>query len=278
MNARTRAALVVAAAVGALAGCSAILGIDSDRHVLSAADAGADSGPGGWWCENSPVPGASPGPLHVSMFIDDVSSATSQNSFAGNPISGALVVACTTLDIMCANPVGSATANDAGIALLTVPSDFSGYYQLTASGFTSAIASRSPQLTDESVTQGMANLALIAAGGGLAGVTVDTNLATAIVSVLDCNESPASDMLIDVGAPGPTEKLVYLADSLPSASATQTDTTGSAIIYNVTPGTLRLTASFASDKRMLRALSTIARVGWVTFVQIRLDQSTRLPL
>jgi hypothetical protein len=121
-------------------------------------------------------------------------------------------------------------------------------------------------------------LALIAAGGGLANVKVDPTLATAIVSVLDCNETPASDMLITAGAPGPSEKLVYLYDSLPSASATHTDTTGSAIIYNVTPGTLALTASFASDNRPLRSVSTLARVGWVTFVQIRLDQATRVPL
>jgi hypothetical protein len=212
------------------------------------------------------------------MFVNDVSSASSQNDFAGTAIPGASVTACDTLDIACANPVGSATSNDAGIALLTVPSGFDGYYQLMASGYTSAIASRSPQLGGEYVVQGMADLALIAAGGGLAGVKSDPNLATAIVSILDCNENPASNMTFEVGAPGPTEKLVYLADSLPSASATQTDSTGSAIIYNASPGTLRLTASFASDNRTLRSISTLARVGWVTFVQIRLDQSTRDPI
>ena len=278
MNARTRGALAIALATGALGACSTVLGIDADRHVASAPDSGSDAGLGGWWCENNPLPDASPGLLKLAMFVNDVSSASVQNSFAGNPIVGASVHACSTLDIACANPIASATSNDAGIALITVPSRFSGYYELMASGFTSAVASRTPQLSDESGQQGMADLALIAAGGGLAGVTADPTLATSIVSVLDCNENPATNMLIEVGAPGPSEKLVYLADSLPSASATQTDATGSAIIYNVPPGTLRLTASFASDHRPLRAISTLARVGWVTFVQIRLDQSTHPPI
>jgi hypothetical protein len=277
MNARARWAVAVVVAGGVAVGCSAVLGIDADRHVVeSAPDSAVDAGV--WWCQNAPIPDASPGPLKVQMFVDDVSSASSQNSFAGNPIPGASIQACTTLDIQCATPVGSATTNDAGIAFIEVPSDFSGYYQLMATGFTSAIASRTPQLSDESVQQGMADLALIAAGGGLAGVKADPTLATAIVSVLDCNENPASNMTITVGAPGPTEKLVYLADSLPSASATQTDATGSAIIYNATPGTLRLTASFAAGNKLLRSVSTLARVGWVTFVQIRLDQSFRVPI
>jgi hypothetical protein len=275
MSLRAGSAFVVVTGVamaGVAGGCAAVLGIDSDRHVVaSAPDAG------GWWCANDPVPDAAPGPFKVAMFVNDVSSASSANSFAGNPIVGAAVVACTTLDIACSTPIASATSNDAGIALITVPSSFSGYYQLTAAGFTSAIASRTPQLGDESVQQGMADLALIAAGGGLAGVTIKPNLATAIVSVLDCNEAPASNMLIQVDGPTAGEQLVYLADSLPSASATETDSTGSAIIYNVPAGTLRLTASFA-DQQPLRSISTLARVGWVTFVQIRLDQSMRVPL
>jgi hypothetical protein len=281
----TIVAVLAAGAVGGTGACSAVLGIDSDRHVVSVAtDAALDTGApdlqdaGGWWCENDPVPDAAAGPFKVSMFVDDVSSASSQNSFAGNPIPGASVLACSTLDLSCADPVDQASTNDAGIALLTVPSGFSGYYQLTASGFTSAIAARTPQLGDESVQQGMADLQLIAEGGGLAGVTQDPTLATAIVSILDCNETPAAGMVFSVGAPGPKEKLVYLVHSLPSGSATQTDATGSAIIYNASPGTLELTGSFASDGRVVRSMTTLVRVGWVTFVQMRLDQTTREPL
>src|ERR1700691_3470038 len=104
MNARRRSALAVAVAAGVVGGCSAVLGIDSDRQVASAPDSAVDSGLGGWWCENDPIPDAAAGPFKVAMFVNDVSSATSQNSFAGNPIPGALVLACTTLDIACANP------------------------------------------------------------------------------------------------------------------------------------------------------------------------------
>jgi len=283
MRTRTRTTLAITLAAPVGAGCSTVLGIDSNRHLASTADAGEDAGLdaglGGWWCENNPVPDAAAGPIQVELFVNDVSTASSQNSFAGNPVPGASVLVCSTLDLDCSKPIGpSFTSDEAGVALVSVPSGFSGYYELMASGFTSAIASHTPQLGNELLQQGMVDVSLLAAGGGLAGVTADPNLPTAIVSVLDCNESPAPNMVFVIGAPGATEKLVYLANSLPSASATQTDSTGSAIIYNVPPGTLRITASFAADNRTFRSISTLARTGWVTFVQIRLDQSAREPI
>jgi hypothetical protein len=269
---------VSAAAVGvvALGGCSTVLGIQSDRYVV---DAGPDSASAAnFSCENDPAPTPDPGLLSLELYVNDVSSVSSANNFAGNAVPGAIIHACSKLDVTCANPVSSETANDAGIATLSVPSGFDGYCELTADGSTPAIAARTPILRSEYSLQGIANVKLIAAGGQLAGVQSDPTLGIAIVSILDCDLTPAPGMLLEVGAPGANETLVYLDQTLPSASATETDSTGSAIIYNVPPGTLRLTASFASDHTVLRTMTTLARGGWVTFVQMRLDQSRLAPL
>ena len=124
----------------------------------------------------------------------------------------------------------------------------------------------------------MANLTLLSVGGQLAGVTPDPDLGIAIVSVIDCNNLPAANMVVDVGEQGPGEKLIYLDKTLPSASAKSTDSTGSAIIYNVPIGTLTVAAKFADTGRVVRSITTLARIKWATYVQIRLDQATHTAL
>lgn len=288
-------ALGAASAVAALCaavltgGCSTVLGIESDRHVVVkeetdsgsgvVADAGSDSGvPANWACIDQLPPAAATTPVQLKLFVNDVSTAASSNNFAGTPIALADVRACGTLDLVCASPLATATSDDGGIAVLTVPPQFRGYYELSASGYTSSIISRPPQNDSEYSQQGVANLTLISLGGQLAGVTADPNLGLAIVSVIDCNNAPAANMILDVGEQGPGEKIVYLDKSLPSASAKTTDSTGSGLIYNVQPGTLTVTAKFADTGRAVRSISTLARSKWVTYVQIRLDQATHSPV
>ncbi len=285
------AALIAGAAlcVGwTMGGCTTVLGIESDRHVAASdrGDGGAvpvqDSGsnattaPPGWACIDDPAPTPSPNPVQVKFFINDVSTASSTD-FSGKPIPFAALRACGTLDVTCANPLGSTTADDGGTAVITVPSSFRGFYELTAPGYSPGILARPPQIRDEATQQGVADLTLISLGGQLAGVTADPALGIAIVSVIDCELAPAPGMLIDVGDPAPTEKTIYFDKSLPSASAKMTDGTGSAIIFNVPVGTLALTARFADGGRAVRSITTLARSKWVTFVQIRLDQAHAKP-
>ena len=286
-------ALGAASAVAALCaavltgGCSAVLGIESDRHVVVkgetdsgaavVADAGSDSGvPANWACIDQLPTAAATTPVQLKLFVNDVSTAST--NFAGTPIALAEVRACGTLDLVCASPLATATSDDGGIAVLTVPPQFRGYYELSANGYTPSLISRPPQNDSEYSQQGVANLTLIALGGQLAGVTADPNLGLAIVSVIDCDNAPAANMIIDVGEQGPGEKIVYLDKSLPTAAAKATDSTGSALVYNAQPGTLTVTAKFADTGRTVRSISTLARSKWVTYVQIRLDQATHSPV
>jgi hypothetical protein len=85
--------------------------------------------------------------------------------------------------------------------------------------------------------------------------------------------------VIEVGSPVKDEEVVYIENRLPTKSATTTDVqSGSALVFNVPAGTLTLSAYIGQDHRLIRTVSTLARKGWVTFVQIRLDQSTRTPI
>jgi hypothetical protein len=277
--------LVLGASVAA---CDAIMGLDPDRQVRTtgpvsdggAIDAAGEAGPGGpdWACMNDPVPPTPAGSLQLKLLLNDTSTAQSATSFAGTPVAGASVRSCALLDFTCADPISSATTDDAGAALITVPGAFDGYFEIRATNFTPTILSRSPQFASEAAANGLINEQLLALGASLVGVTVDPSLAIALVTALDCGSSPASGVVFTVAAPGPEEKLVYLANNLPSTSATQTDAIGSAIIFNVPVGTITVAAYIAANQRPIRTVSTLTRMGWITFIQPRTDQSRGDPL
>ena len=278
--------------IASAAGCASVLGIDSDRHLATtdsgapppAATADANLGtptpdanlytdlPANWACLNDAVPDAGTGNVQLQLFFNDVANG-------GTPIAGAEVHWCNQLDLTCTNAFDSVTTDDGGIATLTVPVGFDGYYEVRATNYSPSILSRTPQLSSESQPQGTVNIAVLSSGASLVGVQQDPNLAIAIVGAADCTTTPAAGITFQVGAPGATEQVLYLADNYPSKSATKTDSvTGSAIIFNVPPGTFSVTASFASNNEAIRTATTIARQGWITFVQIRPDQASHTPL
>jgi hypothetical protein len=165
------------------------------------------------------------------------------------------------------------TTDDAGLAILSVPGGFLGYYEVNADGYTPAILARSAQLASEAEMQGMANLSLLSAGAGIAGVTQQSDRTIAIISALDCNTNPAAGITFQVGNAAAGQQVVYLSGGLPSQGATATDDSGSALIFNTPPGSISLTA-YLPDGRPIRTVTALVRLNWVTFLQLRPDQST----
>jgi hypothetical protein len=295
-------ALVVGlgSAVALAAGCASVLGIDSDRRLAASDDSGpnavidaggtdaqgadssaagdsAASWPPNYSCLGDAVPAIPSGNVQLQLFLNDVSTAS--NGPNGNPVPGAEIHACNTLDVSCASGFGSQTSDDAGIVTMSVPGGFDGYYEVRATNYTPAVLSRPAQYTSEFQDQGLAQIALIAEGGALAGLTQDPNLTIAVLTAEDCTSEPAANITFTVGTPGSSEQVIYLANNLPSKAATATDSeSGSALIYNVPPGTLTVSASFADTGNPIRTISTIARQGWLTFILIRPDQATRVPI
>jgi hypothetical protein len=271
---------IVAAAFGvaALAACSAILGVESDRYVATT-DGGDDAGGGGpdWSCLGAPTPDAGTGVVTVKFFLNDVTTAQSSGSFAGDAIVDASLQACNKLDFSCGKPLLETSTDDGGIAFAQVPAGFDGYYEVRATDFPPSILKRSPQIASESIMQGLANSSLIALGASFAQVDVDSGLAFVVVTAADCQTNPAPGVTFQVAPLGEKEKLVYLENSLPSPSATETDFTGSAIVYNVPAGTVSLTGTIAATGAPLPTVSAIARDGWATFIQVRIASSHEVP-
>ena len=86
MRARTRALVAVSsalAAVGLLAACSAVLGVQSDRYVVAVdADDGAVSAD--WSCLGVPPTPMATGMVELKMLLNDVSASQTSGNFAGN--------------------------------------------------------------------------------------------------------------------------------------------------------------------------------------------------
>ena len=299
----TRVAIGLAIAIVGIAGCASVLGIDSDRHVVEGppdtgtpvVDAGppdtgppADAGSGldaaaiptNWSCLADPEPTIPTGDLQLDIFFNDVGGNSSSSTTTGTPVPDMLVHYCNKLDINCGNPSTDVLTDDGGVAHLIVPGGFDGYYEgISDAGYTPAILSRTPQISNEYSTQGVANIGLLTAGAGLAGVGQQPDLSIAIVTAADCTTTPAAGISFTVAAQAQGEEVVYLVNNLPTKGATQTDSqSGSALIFNVPPGTLTVSAAFADTGIPIRTVTTLGRQGWVTFIQIRPDQASHSPI
>jgi hypothetical protein len=154
-----------------------------------------------------------------------------------------------------------------------MPSGFDGYYTLMAQNYPPGVLARPALLRSEMIEQGMVNSTLIGVAPSLVGTTQDPNNGIAIISVFDCTSTPASGLTISIGSPTPDERVYYFVNSLPTPSATSTDNTGSAIIFNVPPGSVAATATLPGSTQTLRTMTAITRAGWVSFVNIRPDQA-----
>lgn len=276
---RTRsaaAALIVASCVGAssFVGCSEVLGIDSSRYVVDASDEQADSGPPPWWCIGGPVPPTPDHSVEYEMFVSDVSGMQTSGSFEGTPIAGVQVQACDRLDFSCVKPIDHATTSDGGIALMTLPGGFNGYYTMVANGYVSSLVQRPAQLESESDQNAMVSAGTLSLGEQVVNVNQDPKNAVAIVSLLDCNSVPALGATFELSDPAPGELMVYLQDRIPTRNATSTDVTGSVMFFNVPAGSMTVTAYMPDHRQVGGSMTALTRAGWVTFIQMRPDQAT----
>jgi hypothetical protein len=227
--------------------------------------------PKNWACLQQPVPAPVAGSAQAEFFFKSMSDNAT--------IPGVQVQACEAIDFTCASPLSQATGDDTGVALLTVPAGFSGYYEAQASAFVPTILSRPPPASNEYVPQLLANAAILNAVPMVTGVTQDPTLGIAFLSALDCASSPAGGVVFSIGSAGPNERLVYLLSNIPSEGATQTDSSsGTALIFNVPPGLLTVTASLAATGVAIRTASASVRENWLTYVTIRPDQAAPLPI
>ncbi len=103
-----------------------------------------------------------------------------------------------------------------------------------------------------------------------AGTTQDPTLAMVLTRIIDCtgNRTQVAGVTFLNEQSGPTTKLFYLADGVPSLSATSTDKDGLGGLANAPVGLLTVHGAFASNAQEIGKSTAIVRAGWITTVEI----------
>lgn len=184
-------------------------------------------------CIGQPLPTVAGDPIVVS------GNATSVSSGGSAPVNGATISAFRTGN---GTALALDTSDAAGAFSMSVPTGttpIDGYLRGQAAGFLDTyVYAANPAY--ESATQ---DVVFISAATRdqlvfLASVTQSAGNGLLPVFVLDCNGNPVAGATISLTPSSGTIR--YASGGLPSTSATATDATGAAFIFNVTPGTVTI--------------------------------------
>jgi hypothetical protein len=224
---------------------------------------------GNWGCIGKVTDPAPTGPIQLTMNVQSLVSASAM------PLAGVHVVACAAADALCTTPVASADTDGEGNALLAISpavGGFIGHLEIKAPGdggadsFEPVLYYLAYRLSAPASTL-QANLftySFFDSELSLAGTTIDPDAGTAVVAAYDCSLDLAPNVAFQ--ASGTNAKFLYLAGTLFSASATETGSNGFAVLPNVTPGAITLSATPTAVGRASSSVPVEVRKGWISFV------------
>jgi hypothetical protein len=315
---RSYAAAIIAVS-GALAACSLLVKLDDTQCnvdgdcdarggpfvgsvcvnqvcVVPVAEGGADTGAndagdggeGGIWACLS-APNEIPNPTeHVAVTVtafDALQNVTTSPvsdliPVTYSAVSGASIAACPILQPTCPSPVANATANDAGVATMSLPDSFSGFFKLSASGYLPSATYPGNLLAGaatESIPTAMLAIAELNELSAVLGVPVysdvDSGVGSAFFLAYDCFDHHAAGVTFTLAsdAGGPNTVQWYSINTVPSTNATATDSLGAGGVVNVPVGSLRVTATIAATGQVLGTVNPIVTAGSTTlsFVRVR---------
>jgi hypothetical protein len=164
------------------------------------------------------------------------------------PVSGVSAAACAPNDGPCASPASTGTSDDAGVVALgnLAPGlvfGFQGYFQMTAPSYVPNLYYLSFPLSQPNAQIAVSMMSQAVFASALAGVNITpiAGRGTVWAQVEDCLLLPAKDVVVKADGHPPSD-VIYYENSNPSLTATSTDPSGWAFLYNVVPGPLTLRA------------------------------------
>jgi hypothetical protein len=185
---------------------------------------------------------------------------------------GVSVKACTAIDPDCASPVATETTDASGLATLVIPAGgegFAGHIEVSGDGLTPELYFFDYYLTEptSSLTIDMFTSASFASYVGIANVTLDPTRGTILVAAFDCALETSANVVFSATGTDAQSQLLYVSGDLPSNTATTTDTTGTALLVNVPPGPVTVTAkSLTAAGQVSSTTRVAARAGCATYV------------
>jgi hypothetical protein len=225
-------------------------------------DADGDGGPTlDWSCVGSVVV---PTPTETSVEF----TGTAIDYMTSAPLSGATVKVCEATDLACATPLDTATTDAAGQATVTVPfgtTGFAGYFDVQQTGYLPMLRWIYPPMTALPVVDARVVLVMDTATVGMLaavlGATADPARGHLVVSALDCANARAAGVEAEVDTADGSTTSFYIAGSLPSATATETDGTGTAGWLNLPTGPAVITLRRADTGATVAQATVGIRAG-----------------
>jgi hypothetical protein len=224
-----------------------------------------------WSCVGQVRPVTNPGDTTVRLSFGNYFDSTSPT--------GMTVQVCNPVDVTCSSPTSSATTNDAGVVTVPIPGNVAGaatigYLQLSGGGVVPELLYWGFPLSEPSWILGTytatpANISSIEAALGIQPVP---QRAGVIISVQDCSGTgsgaPGVRLSFETSPPSDakTTQVIYNQSSLGTFAAepAMTDLTGLAMILNVVPGTIKVTATPVGFDRPSTVVSAITRANTIT--------------
>ncbi|HEX9297272.1 MAG TPA: hypothetical protein VF881_15630 [Polyangiaceae bacterium] len=192
------------------------------------------------------------------------------------PIFDVSLQLCNKLDAACDRPLGPPFQPGAdGLLQLRAPAQFDGYGLLKPT--TSADAGGHPWITSmlffnpplvRDITYSQVplftpdNLSLLAS---VQGNTIDPQLGTVFVGILDCTGKPAAGATWDPSSITEKTKRFFYVDGLPDENAVATDPTGYGGLINAPTGTIRIDARVQATGQRIGSISMTVRASYSSY-------------
>jgi hypothetical protein len=167
-----------------------------------------------------------------------------------------------------ATPIATTTSNATGaftFDLSTGGTPVDGFIQGSKAGFidTFYYAPAPVAASTSRATILMSTPAAFSTIAAIAQVVPDPTMGTVVIGVVNCQSAPVEGAAVTVVPAGTTR---YLRNNLPNVSATSTDATGLALVFNVPAGATTVGASFGGLTLRSHAVTVRPNVLTVTVV------------
>ncbi len=193
-------------------------------------------------------------------------------TFAGEPVQGAQVKACSSLDASCFSPDDQEATQEDGRAVLSIPITRNGYlgrFEVSAAGHVSVSVLYSPPLT--SVPVGLDWLlpteSEFVAVAQSAGVEVSLSLGHVVLVLHDCATAPAEGLTLS-SSTGSADVFYLNENFVPSPTAKATGRSGIAGFYNLPPGTFGYEAVDSATGEVVITGDVTVEAGKISYASV----------
>ena len=219
--------------------------------------------PGDWTCVGNVM---WPAPMAETVTI----TAHAEEIQGGAAIPNIKVDACAKADPDCAAPITSGTTDANGDITLMLPTGtdgFDGYFQLTGNSIPDSLVFVNPPVTEDvaDLTVPLLDSGTFGLFQTLTGIDADPTRGHIAAIGFDCAEAQGEGLHITASSADGTTEQIYIANNLPNADATQTDSSGATFILNLPTGASTLTSTFAANGDTVGKVEVLVRADHITY-------------